>query len=244
VLNRAVNNQTISLDAYYDRVVVGLSRKATAVQSGPLANENVLDLLGRLVNLIVRNSSPEHIQHAADNVYLLFRKEESPDEQVGMRILLDPPTTTILSTWLLAAIPRKTTSRTLVKEQILKTVDDLISYATKSTNPAITQSCLLQVGLYANKHVENSDLGSIDSLLADRLEALKEQSMDEAETPDFDIRLCFSLTKALTLRLAPKTNQYLHNLVNALDQNYYPSEVSRRAAMGFATLLAPDDILS
>jgi len=68
--------------------------------------------------------------------------------------------------------------------------------------------------------------------------------MDESETPDFNIRLSFSLIKALTLRLAPNTNQYLTSLVDLLDENEYPPEVSRKAAMGFATILSSDDILS
>ena len=245
VLNRAASSQNSTLDQYYDRVVVGLCRRTTQSRNGPLVNENVLDLVGRLVNLIVRHSSAEHIQKAAANIYLLFRDTQPADQPPELSTLLEPSSVVLVSTWLLAAIPRKTQSTILTRDQIPQTIDDLISFASsKSSTLAITQSCLSQISLYVNKHLDNTDLSFIDTLLSERLSALKETPMDEAETPDFNIRLCFSITKALTLRLAPKSNEYLTSLVDLLAESRYPHDVSSKAAMGFATLLAPDDVLS
>ncbi|KIX01289.1 uncharacterized protein Z518_09014 [Rhinocladiella mackenziei CBS 650.93] len=244
VLNRAVVDQNAFLDAYYDRVVIGLCRKATDVRTGPLTNENILDLLGRIVNLIVRHSTAENIQKAAENIYLLFRGIKFDGETIRPTLLFEPPVITILSTWLLAAMPKNVHSRVLTRDQIPGIIDDLVCYASKSTNIAIIQSCLLQIALYVNKHIETADLQFIDNLLFQRLSALRDEPMDESETPDFNIRLSFSLIKALTVRLSPKTNQYLTSLVDLLDQTQYPREVSRKAAMGFATILASDDVLS
>lgn len=245
VLDRAVSSQKAALDEHYGRVVVGLCRRSTLSRTGPLANETVLDLVGRLVNLVVRHSSAEHIQEAAENVYLLYRDTQPADQTRGITSLLEPATVTLVSTWLLAAIPRKTQSPVLTTNQIPQTIDDLISFASsKSSTHAITQSCLSQISLYVNKHLDNTELAFIDALLSERLSALKEMPMDEAETPDFNIRLCFSVIKALALRLAPQTNGYLTSLVDLLDESHYPRDVSRKAAMGFAALLAPDDVLS
>lgn len=244
VLNRAVAAQKTTLDMYHERIVMGLGRKVTEARSGPLTNENVLDLLGRIMNLIVRHSSIEAIQNAADNVYTLFGERRLENDSTSVAILLEQPTRVILSTWLLAAVPRKTQSWVLAKDRIPGNIHELVSFASASRDLAVVQSCLLQVALYVNKHVETTDLGFIDDLLSQKLASLRTEPMDEAETPDFDIRLSFSLIKALVLRLSPQTNLYLASLVGLLDQTQYPDQVSRKAAMGFATILSSDDVLS
>lgn len=244
VLNKTVNEQQVSLDSYYERVVVGLSRRTTESQMGPLANENVVDLLGRIINLIVRQSSKEAIERAAENIYLLFRDIPNNDNHEWPLMPLEASTTTILSTWLLAAMPRRTQSTILTKLQIPRTVEKILSTASKCQNRAIVQNLLLQVSLYINKHLETTDLGFVDTLLSNTLVSLKDEPMDETETSDFDIRLTFALIKPLVLRLSPRTNQYLVDLVDLVDQKQYPKEVSRKAAVGFSTILAPDDVLS
>lgn len=244
VLNRATTASQSPLDAYYDRVVLGLSRKATEASGGPLTDEVVLDLLGRIMNLIIRHSPADKVQTAADNIYLLFRDNQFDGQSAGLSVLFEPPTVTILSTWLLAAIPRNTHSAVLSRAQIPRIIDELISFASKSTSLAVTQTCLLQVALFVNKHIETADLDYVDSLLSKRLLALRDEPMGETESIDFGIRLTFALIKALVLRLSPKTNQYLTSLVDVLSEGQYPREVSRKAAMGFATILSSDDILS
>jgi DNA repair/transcription protein MET18/MMS19 len=149
-----------------------------------------------------------------------------------------------LSTWLLAAVPRNTHSAVLDKAQIPRIIDELIAFASNSATHAITQSCLLQLALYVNKHIETADLGHIDDLLSRKFLALRDEPMGETTSFEFNLRLIFTLVKALVLRLSPKTNQYLTGLVDLLDENQYPREVSRKAAMGFATILSSDDVLS
>ncbi|KAK7890024.1 hypothetical protein LTR67_008489 [Exophiala xenobiotica] len=244
VLNRAASAPQADLSDYYERVVVGLSRRATQSVAGPLTDENVLDLLGRIINLIVRHSMPEHVQQAAANVYLLYRERPSGDGSLGLSDLLQPSTVVLLSTWMLAALPRNIQSPLLTNDHIPNIIQDLISFASKPSSHAITQSCLVQVALYVNKHVGPDNIPFVEQFLWDRLSALKDTPMDEAETPDFNIRLVFFLTKALALRLAPQTNQYLTNLVDMIDERQYPQAVSRIAAMGFATILSSDDVLS
>jgi len=248
VLDRAVTTQNISLDPYYDRIVVGFCRKATEARGGPLTNENVLYVLGRVINLILRNSSPDRVQQAADNVYLLYRGQK--DAEIRLSALMDPPTLTFLSTWILAALPRDTSSRVLEQGQILHHIEDLVQFGSYSKNNSIAQSTLLQVALFVNKHVASTDLEHIDNILLQRFAALRHSPNEtfpfrrENQRLDFDIRLCFLLIKALILRLAPKTNQYLADLVGLLDSSQYPTDVSTLSAKRFATLLSPDDVLS
>ncbi|EXJ77879.1 hypothetical protein A1O3_09038 [Capronia epimyces CBS 606.96] len=244
VLNRAAAASQSPLDAYYDRVVIGLSRRATETRGGPLTNETVLDILGRIMNLIVRHSPVDKVQMAAENIYLLFRNNQLVGDLPTLSTLLEPPTLTILSTWLLAALPRSIHSVDLDKAQIPRTIDELILFASKTSSLAITQSCLSQISLYTNKHTKPADLSYVDNLLSQRLLGLRDEPMGDTESIDFGIRLAFALTKALILRLSPKTNQYLTSLVDLLDENQHPREVSRKAAMGFATILSPDDVLS
>lgn len=243
VLNKAASEQKVALDFWYQRVVVGLSKKSIEQPNGAMADQDVLDLLGRIMNLIVRQSSDSNIQTTAQNIYLLFR-QSSMDNGSNAPTHFDPPSSIIISTWLLAAIPRKTQSNLFQQGQIHSTVEELLAFASKSTSQAITQSSLTQVALYVNKHVETRDIEFVDRILSNTLTELKDYSMDGADTSDFNIRAVFTLTKALTLRLSPKTNNYLVSLVDLLDQSNYPVDVSKKAAMGFVSILAPDDVLS
>ena len=244
VLNRSVAKQKTLVDAYFDRVVVTLSRKTSESMSGPLTNEMVLDLLGRIMNLIVRQSSTEAIEKTAENTYALFGQASADASGGRLAKLREQPTRTILSTWLLAAIPRTTQSPSLLKDQVPQNINDLLDFAVAQSDPAVTQSCLSQVALYVNKHVQTPDLGFVDDLLSQNLSNLQHEPTDENRTPEFEIRLIFALYKALILRVSPKINEYLVELVGLLDSTQYPPQVCQKAAMGFTTILAPDDILS
>lgn len=244
VLNRAVSNHNVSLDTSFQRVVVSISARTAKTSHGPLTNENVLDLLGRIMNLIVRHSSPGAIQETAKSFYSLFSTEDASPSPGNLAILIEQPTRAILTTWLLAALPRNTQCSLLTRDRVPQNINNLLSFASTCDNPAVTQTLLVQVALYVNKHIQTPDLGFVEDILSQKLSALNDEPMDEGHTSDFDIRLVFMLFKALILRLAPKTNEYLNRLVELLSIRQYPQSVSRKAAMGFATILSPDDVLS
>ncbi|KAJ9615224.1 hypothetical protein H2200_001298 [Cladophialophora chaetospira] len=244
VLNRSVLKQKASLDEYFDRVVIGLSQKVSQSRAGPLTNENVLDLLGRIMNLIVRHSSHEVVQRTAENLYYLFTNSSDGVQQGRLAKVVEQPQRTILTTWLLAALPRNVQSSVLVKDQIPGTINDLLSFASSCRITAVTQSLLGQVALYVNKHIQTSDLRFVEEIITQKLSALNDEPMGESQVADFDIRLLFTLFKALILRLSPKTNEYLSRLVDLLSPNQYPQSVSQKAATGFATILLTEDILS
>ncbi|EXJ56479.1 hypothetical protein A1O7_06823 [Cladophialophora yegresii CBS 114405] len=244
VLNRTVSKQNVNLEAYFDRMVVRISQRISHTTTGPLVDDSVLDLLGRIMNLIVRHSSAEFIQKTADNFYSLFAKTSGDPEHERLVKVIEQPQRAILTTWLLAALPRTTQSSILAKDQVPRNINELISFAATSQSPAVTQTLLTQVALYVNKHIQTPDLGFVEDILSQKLSALRDDTMDEADPRDLDIRLVFVLFKALILRLSPKTNEYLGRLVELLSPSQYPLSVSQKAALGFATILSPDDILS
>ncbi len=243
VLNRTVSRQN-NLTSYFDRVVIGLSQKVSLATAGPLANESVLDLLGRIMNLIIQHSSKELVQRTAENFYLFFTSSADGAQQGRLATLIEQPQRTILTTWLLASVPKNTRSLILAKDEIPGIINDLLSFASTCQNPAVTQSLLSQVALYVNKHIQTADLTLVENIISQKLSTLQDEPMNENQESDLDIRLLFTLFKALILRLAPKTNEHLGQLVDLLSPSLYPQPVSQKAAMGFATILSSEDILS
>ncbi|RMD40313.1 hypothetical protein DV735_g4795, partial [Chaetothyriales sp. CBS 134920] len=240
VLNRAVETQGVHLDAYFDSIVVKLSQRAADSSDGPLADSRVLDLLGRVSNLIVRRSAADHAVSVSKNVYTLFRGNSvSGDDANSLDSLFRLPNPLILSMWLLAALPRQANPALFNKENVFKRMSELITFAERSESKAIEISCLRQVALYVNKHLANPDLDNIHHLLSERRWSLRSPSSHQS----FTLRLIFFLTKALILRLAPKTNEYLDGLADLLSSDY-PAEVSKEAAQLFRVILLPDDVLS
>ncbi|RMZ86901.1 hypothetical protein DV736_g5870, partial [Chaetothyriales sp. CBS 134916] len=240
VFDRTVETQGVHLDAYFDSVVVGLSQRAADSSNGPLADSRVVDLLGRVSNLIVRRSAAENIVSVSNNVYTLFRHSSaSVDNASSLDSLFKLTTPLILSKWLLAALPRQVNSALFTNDHIFKRISELIILAERSPSNAIEISCLRLVALYVNKHLSNSDLDKIHHLLSERRLSLRSTSTHQ----NFTLRLIFFLTKALILRLAPKTNEYLDGLADLLSSEYRV-EVSKEAAKLFRVILLPDDILS
>ncbi|ETN37360.1 uncharacterized protein HMPREF1541_08351 [Cyphellophora europaea CBS 101466] len=236
VLNRNVQKQQISLQGYFDRVVIGLSKTATEKKAGPLADEVVLDTLGRVINIVIRNSPPERIQQAADNVYTLFRDFAFNNQEVRLGVLFNNSASIVLSTWVLAALPRSVQASILQRDRIGMSIDDLVLFAEKCGSQVLELDSLRQIALYINKHLSNPDLDLANSILEKGLASLQ-------QTQDlFTLRLCFFICKALVLRLAPKTNQYLESLIDLLSS---PSpEVARQSALLFRAILSADDVLS
>ncbi len=244
VLDRTVQAEGIKLDYYFERVVIGLSKSASESTRGALTDEAVLDVLGRVSNIISRNSSVERSQQVASNVHTLFRDNAASDtSEIHLGLLLSQPAPLVLSTWLLASLPRTLQSQSLQKEQIMRSVDDLVALGDKTNSPAIQLSCLRQIALYVNKYLTNPDLDFVEALLEQRLQAFLEGDLHSQDNVAFSVRLCFFITKALVLRLAPKTNQYLEALLTLLGSQHRP-DVSKQAASLFRIILAPDEVMS
>jgi DNA repair/transcription protein MET18/MMS19 len=241
ILDRTVQAGGVKLDSHFDRVVIGLSRSAAEAHSGPLTDEVVVDILGRVSNIISRYSTLEHSRRVADNIYTLFR-DSMTSIMSDVRLPFAQHTPLILSTWLLASLPRTLQVSAFQADQMKRIMDDLLVLGDQSKAPAVELSCLRQIALYVNKHLANHDLELVEHLLDQRLQSLARNNA-HSQSFGFSIRLSFFLVKALVLRLAPKTNLYLGALVNLLGSQYQPT-ISAQAASLFRVILAPDDVLS
>ena len=83
-------------------------------------------------------------------------------------------------------------------------------------------------------------------MLAKQFDHLHSSHMDSSDQIPVDVglRLIFAISKALILRITPNTYAVLEELLSLLDSSKYPQQVSRLASAGFASILAPDDVLS
>lgn len=250
VLERSAKDPELSLDSYFDRVVAGLSEKAATGTSPPLGNETVLNLLGKIINLIVRRSSYEHKDLAAQNVYRLFR-HSNPDIIDASNIdRYYPPSALVLSTWMLAALPKSSTSGIL--SQLLVPLVQVLAYkasqmSSEEDSAAIEQACLMQIAILVNKHISTKDdLAQIDGFLKYTVTGLmdrgKHNDVEDDELFQSQVRYVFTLAKALVLRLAPSTNSTLTSFVDLLAD--LPPQRARYFALGFQSLLASSEILS
>ena len=274
VLKRST--ETGNLEQYYDRVVVGLTRKVVAdLQSGRpslLRDCGILEILGRINNLVVRSCSADRQGEASANVYALFtdgltlsamthaydtgdlppeRPHSGGGQSGGLSRAL------IVSTFLLAAVPR---TRTFEAYAVKETTTELCEFvvrqseweATDASAEPIQQASLRQIALYLNKHLPSSRLEVANELIATCHKSL-------ASTGKLIwVRLIFVIAKALILRSAPNSSTILADLVSLLYSGPLSSnekaaaglsshdllETSRVAAYGFRTLLSDDEILS
>lgn len=230
VLDRSAKDPSLTLSMYYDRVVKGLSRKTAEAEQGPLKNTEVLNLLGRITNLIIRRSARDQQDEASSNVYSLYTTSDLPVEAV----LKTRGETLTLSTWILAALSKSTKSGVLSHPPI-NLINQLAAYGRSTTSASILTACLDQISLLVNKHVPNSNLNQVDDLV-------NTSATNLSQDFKFNIRYLFALVHALTLRLAPTTTAHLTTLVDLLSS--LDHDHARLVALGFSTILSPSDILS
>lgn len=230
VLDRSAKDSSLSLSIYYDRVVKGLSQKTAQAEQGPLRNTDVLNLLGRILNLIIRRSAADQQHEASDNVYNLYSTSNT-----SIKAILELRGESVtLSTWILAALSRSTMTGVLSHPPV-DLINQLASYARSVASTSIVTACLDQISLLVNKHVPNSNLDQVDALVNVSAKNLEQDFK-------FDVRYLFALIHALTLRLSPTTTAHLTTLVNLLSS--LDIDHARLVALGFTTILSPSDILS
>ncbi|KAL4883714.1 RNAPII transcription regulator C-terminal-domain-containing protein [Aspergillus karnatakaensis] len=231
------------LDMYYDKIVVAMSRGAAQTASGNaknsiLADPTVLDVLGRILNLIVRALPRPKQDEVAKNIYTLFASPEEFQPVVfSQSASEDQQRTMILSTYLLAGLPSDSTlpHSTPDMSQLLS---DIVQRSITTTDPSTQLAILRHIGLLVNKFLPKSEL-SIATTLLDSL--LPNDTTTTTPSPE-TVKTTFWLSKALVLRLAPTTTAILTSLLSLLSS---PSEsTSTTAASGFSILLKDDDVLS
>jgi len=245
-LSKSVKSDT-RFDRYVDRIVVNLSHKTSAAPKGPLTNDTVLDLLGRVINLVIRRSSEPHKDMAAHNVYRLYgtpAPEENTHPMESSHFVFSTGSALLLSTWILAALPRS--SRVGVLSQpLIPLIKDLTQIASTTNTEAIKRACIKQIELIVNKHLNSKqDLDQIKEMYDAAIAGIVSQAQDVQGNNkiQFEVRYIFALSKALALRLLPGTDRLLRQLVQLLEQ--LPLEQARFVSLGFGTLLSDDNVLS
>lgn len=232
-----------SLESYYDRIVVGLCRRAAAASSDDnstiLRDVSVLDTLGRLCNLIVRSISRDKQDDVADNMYSLFSVTDSfKPVPFAQTTTVHQRRTMILSTYLLAGLPKDSTRLPYTKPDMLPLLNDLVKLSIAESEPAIQLAILRHVALMVNKFLPTSGL----PLASEIFNSLLPPHSEDANLTPETIKTLFWLSKALILRLAPSTTDILSSLLSLLSSS--DKVTSETSARGFAIILSSDDVLS
>ncbi|KAL4890612.1 putative DNA repair/transcription protein [Aspergillus ambiguus] len=248
VMNQRKMDEDPNIDLYHDKIVVALCRSAAASACGTakntiLTDAAVLDILGRLCNLIVRSLPRPKQDDVAKNIYTLFADDAFSPVPFAESTTADHQRTMILSTALLAALPADSTTipYTSDSSNMAALLSDLTKRCTAPSEPATHLSLLRHLALLANKFLPKSDL----TLATDQLDTLlpPDPSPSPATTLTTEqIQTIFWLSKALILRLAPTTTQILTTLLHLLSSADEPT--STTAARSFSILLGDDPILS
>ncbi|PWY89274.1 ARM repeat-containing protein [Aspergillus heteromorphus CBS 117.55] len=248
VMNQRKLDQDPNLDLYYDKIVVSLCRSATAAASGNAPNTilteaTVLDVLGKLCNLIIRSLPRSKQDEVAENVYTLFTPAEdfqpvpfSPSPSDNHR------RTMIISTYLLASLPTDSKALPYSTPNMTPLLSDITTRCVAETSPATSLALLRHLALLANKFLPKTDLDQATTLLDTLLPATTLTTDLPFTLPPTTIQTIFWLSKALILRLAPKTTQILTTLL-ALLSSPDPT-TSTTSARAFTILLHDDNVLS
>ncbi|KAJ9254166.1 hypothetical protein DTO207G8_3743 [Paecilomyces variotii] len=233
-----------NLGSYYERITVGLCRKAASAASGKVPNRilndaGVLDTLGRLSNLIVSALPRGKQEEVAENVYTLFNSAEIFKPVPFAETTSDDyRRTMILSTYLLAGLPKDSKNIPYTNPDMSSLLRELVKLAVSEREPAIRLALLRQLALLVNKFLPNTQL----PLASDILNSLLPSETEDKRLDPEKIKTIFWLSKALVLRLAPTTTEILTSLLSLLSSS--DQTTSTTAARSFALLLGSDDVLS
>lgn len=116
VLKRRDLTQDTNLDFYHERMVVNLARRVVQgsrdlTKSTALNEETTIEMLGRLMNLVVRALDDHKQSSVALQVYTLFTDDDTWEAVPYRTVVLEKQRLTmILSTSLIAAIKREVSS--------------------------------------------------------------------------------------------------------------------------------------
>ncbi|KAF9894385.1 hypothetical protein FE257_007888 [Aspergillus nanangensis] len=249
VMSQRQMDQDHNIELYYDKIVVTLCRSVAATASGSakntiLADASVLDVFGRLCNLIVRSLPRPEQDEVAQNIYTLFDdsflivpfSKSAPDNHQR---------TMIISTYLLAALPSDsaTIPYTDTPESMSALLADLTERccSTAGLEPSTHLALLRHLALITNKYLPKPSLPLATAQL-DTLLPSDQPIPTTTVLTTSQIKTIFWLSKALILRLAPATTQILTSLLHLLSSP--DAQTSTAASRSFSLLLGPDTVLS
>ena len=216
---------------YYEDFVLPLLTQALALPSKSntsLFQDNItLDLVGRISNQILRAQTAEFQVKKAKQFIDEYWGQSTAQQGSAWQNHI------IIITWLLASLRREAPPTNEPLSYISKAIS-LIRQPTLS--PQARSSTLSQVSLTINKYVSHQDLKAIFGTYFTGDENLLSPSNICIQ----NIRIAFSITKALVLRNAAVLSSLLPALLDFLKDDTHGKTIAR----GFSTLLAPDDVLT
>ncbi|KAI5289178.1 hypothetical protein KEM54_004286 [Ascosphaera aggregata] len=230
-----------TLIPYFDKIVVNFSKKAALASTGKhtatsLTDPSTLDVLGRIFNIIVKHSPAETQARICENVYTLFAEDDGFTPVPATR----EPTQTqkrtiILSTYILAGLPKDFKVPTIDFEGT-SPLQRLIDLTANETDISCQLALSRHLAVLVNKFIPESGMALPSDILSNLL------SSNTSVLSESRALAIFWLSKAMILRLAPKTPQILESLVGFLRSPDVTT--STMAANHFPLLLAPDHLLS
>ncbi|RJE19676.1 DNA repair transcription protein, partial [Aspergillus sclerotialis] len=183
VMNQRKMDQDPNLGVYYDKIVVALCQSVAASASGKannriLSDPTVLDVLGRLCNLIIRCLPRQKQDEVVGNVYTLFT---TPDNFTPVPFAPssneDQRRTMIISTYLLAALPKDCKNLPYTSPDMSNLLSDLIQRSVAEKDPATQLAFLRHVSLLANKFLSKTDIGLAADIFDNLLPTTKDQKL-------------------------------------------------------------------
>lgn len=244
VMDQRKMNQDPDIGLYYDKIVVSLCQSVAASASGRASNRilndpTVLDVLGRLCNLIVRSLPKQKQDEVVGNVYTLFTTAgDFAPVPFSLSPSEDQQRTMIISTYLLAGLPKDCLNLPYTSPDMSGLLSDLIQRSIAESEPTTQLAFLRHLSLLVNKFLSKTDLG----LAAGIFDKLLPSGTEDRSLSTGVIKTLFWLSKALVLRLAPTTTQVLTSLLSLVSSS--DESTSTTSARGFSILLSDDDILS
>ncbi|KAK8254760.1 MMS19 nucleotide excision repair protein-like protein [Phyllosticta capitalensis] len=220
---------------YFDDIIVPLLVHVQSPSPSPFDNEVALDVIGRLLNKILREQTSEFQKSkVAPEVYTLrtgqslaqvppFKLEASAEQRRKL----------IVSTHTLAAV-RKDVPAPAEPKDLLSALMSMA--ALEDISLRVRLAIGSQISLVVNKFIPTPALKTtIGEILYDPVNLISSEKLSNA-----NIRILFSIIKGLTLRNAPMLSTVMPSLLSLLVSPTHGLTVAR----GFSSLLAPDEIFS
>ncbi|KAI9819508.1 MAG: hypothetical protein M1827_006956 [Pycnora praestabilis] len=250
-----------NLGMYYQKLVVDLISKAVGPTEGDgeltaLNDETVLDVIGRIANLVVRFLTISEQNAVAFQIYTLFTDGVRFRQVISIEeATVDHRRTMILSAYLLAAIPRNVRPSFSARlifllanrvqlplpgvhgdeplESSQKNLAAVLRKVLHEDIPSTRLAMLRQVALITNKFLPPSRTNDVN------YKALNMMLSPSSISPN-SIRVAFWIMKALILKLDPCISTFLPRLLALLADPTQGLIVAR----GFSMLLSPEPLLT
>ncbi|KAF2187104.1 MMS19 nucleotide excision repair protein-like protein [Zopfia rhizophila CBS 207.26] len=237
-LNQGANKleQNPESSPYYNDIVLPLlSRASSSDASHPKAfdDETTLDLVGRICNIIIRPQPLEQQNKISAELYTLFRGTSQTDLPPFYTIAsLEKTKNMIISTHVLASFRREV----VLPCDIQVLISSLIDFSQQPfLSSPVRSASLRQISLIVNKFIPTSSLKSyLESMLHVSTGLLNPEKLNPPR-----IRIIFAALKGLVLRNSALLSTIYPALLSFLSHPIHGETV----ALGFTTLLQPDDLL-